>query len=163
MGAQPSVELKTNSIVASGPSLNRGPDTNKKNEIPSAQSWDISSPSLGVVNWSQTYSINNLCATEWCFWSLYRWMMYSLKTSSNTWNEQNKSGAFRTNTTISFWSYILSPLSCSTSIFSWNSRWSNTGLLPTLWAADFIWTRLIASPSLIMSGFVVSNDNCIVI
>jgi hypothetical protein len=46
------VKKKTNPMVASGPSLTkgRGPDANKKNEIRSAQSQDISSLNLGVVN-----------------------------------------------------------------------------------------------------------------
>jgi hypothetical protein len=42
--------LKANPMVASGPSLTRGPDANKKNEIHSAQSRDISSLNLGVAN-----------------------------------------------------------------------------------------------------------------
>ena len=54
--AQPYHVLRANPMVASGPSLTRGPDANKKNEIRRAQSRDISSLNLGVVNWSQIYS-----------------------------------------------------------------------------------------------------------
>jgi hypothetical protein len=42
--------LKANPMVASSPPLTRAPDANKKNEIRSAQSQDISSLNLGVVN-----------------------------------------------------------------------------------------------------------------
>jgi hypothetical protein len=44
-------------MVACSPSLTGGLHANKKIEIPSAQSRDIGSPNLGVVNWSQTYSM----------------------------------------------------------------------------------------------------------
>jgi hypothetical protein len=42
--------LKANQMVASGPSLTRGPDANKRNEIRRGQSQDISSLKLGVIN-----------------------------------------------------------------------------------------------------------------
>ena len=54
---QASDVLQSNPIVASSPPLTRGLDANKKNEIRSAGSQDISSPNLGVVNSSQTYGI----------------------------------------------------------------------------------------------------------
>ena len=49
--------LQSNPIVACSPSLNGGLHANKKNEIWSAGSQDISSLNLGVVNSSQTYGI----------------------------------------------------------------------------------------------------------
>ena len=58
---QASDVLQSNPMFASSPPLTRGLDANKKNEIQSAGSQDISSLNLGVVNSSQTYgTLQNL-------------------------------------------------------------------------------------------------------
>jgi hypothetical protein len=55
--SQPSNELRSNPIVVCSSSLTGGLHANKKIEIRSVQSWDISSLNLGVVNSSQMYCI----------------------------------------------------------------------------------------------------------
>jgi hypothetical protein len=63
--SQPSDKLRTNPMVVCSPSLTEGLHADKKNEIQSMQSRDISSPNLGVVNSSQTYGRNSIISLEW--------------------------------------------------------------------------------------------------
>jgi hypothetical protein len=57
--------LQSNPMFASSPPFTRGLDANKKNEIWSAGSQDISSLNLGVVNSSQKVRYDVHCNQDW--------------------------------------------------------------------------------------------------